>query len=409
MAELKKCFTPVRLTALQTRAFHDRVQGAKETVDAYAQELRKLFSKAYATTTRGGSEAEKMGQTVLASQFVSGLRSELKSKVVGSEGSLEQLLAKARFEEAKRKELLNVQPPKRPTPAASGQNQNQNQGVTPSMVHPVPTQREEVQSRPGKCYRCGRPGHVARACPYPKPSKGQEAHGCKEPAVANVTTAKETGQEERKIEELRRELHEAELAAGLKARSGTIRTVTWSDGGGSILGPTVTTSVEVNGLRTEALFDTGSTVTIMSFDFALDVVAKERPHFSSVEEWRTEARKQFLPPTVSLKNYSGGRLDILAQLPVRLTQGEYNVDVQVMVQKDAPYALLLGTDVQLPLGFSLLRKESDCRGMELITGKWVDLSAESSKEQQIEPGTIDSKEAQNMVEFVQEKPAPRTS
>ena len=42
---------------------------------------------------------------MLVNQFVSGLRSELQSKVVGVEGSLEEIVAKARFEEAKRKEL----------------------------------------------------------------------------------------------------------------------------------------------------------------------------------------------------------------------------------------------------------------------------------------------------------------
>ncbi len=63
----------------------------------------------------------------------------------------------------------------------------------------------------------------------------------------------------------------------------------------------------------EALIDTGSPVTIISLDFAMDVVAKERPRYSSVEE---EVQKQFSPPTVSLKNYRGGRLDIMAQLPV---------------------------------------------------------------------------------------------
>ena len=40
-AELKKRFTPVKLTAIQTQLFHDRVQGAKESVDEYAQALRK--------------------------------------------------------------------------------------------------------------------------------------------------------------------------------------------------------------------------------------------------------------------------------------------------------------------------------------------------------------------------------
>ena len=51
-----------------------------------------------------------MGQSVLANQFVAGLRPELKAKVVGSEGNMEQLLMKARFEEAKQKELARVTP-----------------------------------------------------------------------------------------------------------------------------------------------------------------------------------------------------------------------------------------------------------------------------------------------------------
>ena len=46
-----------------------------------------------------------MGQSVYANQFVSGLKPELKSKVVGFEGSFEQLHVKARFEEAKLQDL----------------------------------------------------------------------------------------------------------------------------------------------------------------------------------------------------------------------------------------------------------------------------------------------------------------
>ena len=59
-----------------------------------------------------------MDQTVLANQLISGLRPELKAKVVGTEGNLEQLLVKSRFDEAKRKELATVKttttPPKKP-------------------------------------------------------------------------------------------------------------------------------------------------------------------------------------------------------------------------------------------------------------------------------------------------------
>lgn len=85
--------------------FHSKEQGATESVDDFAQELHKLHSKAYSTTIGGNPEAEKVGQIVLVNQFVSGLRSKLKAKVVGVEGSMDEIVAKARFEEGKLKEL----------------------------------------------------------------------------------------------------------------------------------------------------------------------------------------------------------------------------------------------------------------------------------------------------------------
>ena len=41
--ELKKGFTPVKLAAVQS---HDRNQGPKESVDEFAQDLKKLFARA---------------------------------------------------------------------------------------------------------------------------------------------------------------------------------------------------------------------------------------------------------------------------------------------------------------------------------------------------------------------------
>jgi len=103
--ELKKRFTPVQLTVIQTQLFHERRQGAKETVDDYAQSLKKLFRNAYTGVLRGRDD-DAVGQIMLANQFVSGLRGDLKSRVVGTEGNLEQLLVKVRFEEAKNRELV---------------------------------------------------------------------------------------------------------------------------------------------------------------------------------------------------------------------------------------------------------------------------------------------------------------
>ncbi len=107
VAELTQRFTPVRLQAVQSSLFHKRRQKQNETVDLYAQDLRRLFYLAYPRAQQGTQETEEMGRSVLASQFVSGLRREIRVKLAGMEGSLDQLLVKARFEEAKFRDLAD--------------------------------------------------------------------------------------------------------------------------------------------------------------------------------------------------------------------------------------------------------------------------------------------------------------
>ena len=85
--------------------FHDRKLLGKESVDDFSQDLRKLFAHAYTKVEQWSREAEAMGKSVLANQFIAGLRLEIKGMVVGMEGSFEELLVKARFEEAKLRDL----------------------------------------------------------------------------------------------------------------------------------------------------------------------------------------------------------------------------------------------------------------------------------------------------------------
>ena len=101
-SQLAVQFTPVRLQAVHSNRFHQRKQEETETVD---QELRKLFYRAYPRTNQATEEAEGFGRSVLAYQFVAGLKQNLQSKVAGVEGDLKQLLLKARFEEAKIRDL----------------------------------------------------------------------------------------------------------------------------------------------------------------------------------------------------------------------------------------------------------------------------------------------------------------
>ena len=106
MAALTERFKPIRIKSVLSGLFHERKQ-VKESVEEYAQDLNRLYQRAYPHSERGSADAEKMGQTVLAYQFVAGLKPEIRLKVAGHEGSFEQLLMKARLEEAK---LHDLQP-----------------------------------------------------------------------------------------------------------------------------------------------------------------------------------------------------------------------------------------------------------------------------------------------------------
>ena len=56
------------------------------------------------------------------------------------------------------------------------------------------------------------------------------------------------------------------------------------------LGPILMAPVSINGLMRNALVDTGSPCTIISLDFAMEVLKLTRPFFPSLEEWKEAAR-----------------------------------------------------------------------------------------------------------------------
>ena len=62
---------------------------------------------------------------------------------------------------------------------------------------------------------------------------------------------------------------------------------------------------------------------------------------------------QFQTPTVMLRSYNGDILNVVAQLPIILDQGDQEVSSAILIQKDAPQELLIATDLQLVLGYIL--------------------------------------------------------
>lgn len=124
-----------------------------------------------------------MGQTLLSNQFVTGLRSDLKRKLIGTEGSLEELVLKARFEEVKTRELVGdksrTNVPTQTKRLAGGTPSTSAPPVTTSS--PPASSTQSVVPRTGarlKCYNCGLDGHMAWNCPYPKKGRrGEEGQG----------------------------------------------------------------------------------------------------------------------------------------------------------------------------------------------------------------------------------------
>ena len=242
--------------------------------------------KAYSNLARGGQEAEVMGQSVLANQFVAGARPELKAKVVGSEGNMEQLLMKARFEEAKEKELAMVT-----SNNSQRRSGGQRDAVTPQlqMTSAYTTPSENLSKKSGRVKRsyfnCGLANHLIKDCPYPK-QPGKDKETCKsDSAVAVVTPELETKMILERIVMLQKELKEKQVTVAME--EATVNGVSFSDEmTPTKLGPAVYSEVTVNGVNVTALIDTGLPVSIMSLKKAVQILALRKGEFNSPQKWK---------------------------------------------------------------------------------------------------------------------------
>ena len=137
------------------------------------------------------------------------------------------------------------------------------------------------------------------------------------------------------------------------------------------LGPTVFAPVKVNGITTDALVDTRSPAMIISLGFVLKVLVKLRPQNQTDEQWCDAIWKKFQEPDVALSSCGGHRLDFIVQIQLSLSQGDQQIKTIVLMKKDAPNNLFIGTDVQPKLGFALVIKKPNGGAADLLSGEKV--------------------------------------
>ncbi len=410
--ELRKRFTPVRIQGVDTSLFHDRKQKPGETVDTYAQELRRLHQKAYPESIRGSADAEKIGKTLLASQFIAGLNPEIKKRATGNEHSddMDHLLIKARFEEAKLAEAKPVESTavSRATPNDGTYHQTRNsqprsqfraenykrQGApqVKSNFHQSSAGEHQNNSYRGPltCHNCGGVGHFARDCKWRTKRGTGESRASpktgKMSAIASYSyedgprqgiSTNATDQPADKIATLRRKLQEAELQEALEQSRGRIHGITPIDKTErEHLGPIVSAEVELEGVKADALLDTGSPATIVSLEFLINARLSQKPDDQSREEWEEYFKKTVQAPDVVLQSYGGNRIFTVGQTEVTIQHGQHSIRAVVQVQRNAPVPVLIGTNLQSALGFRFLQTDKDGSAIDLLKNESVQLQPE---------------------------------
>ena len=267
-------------------------------MEEHAQDLNRLYQHAYPHSERGSADAERMGQTVLAYQFVASLKLEIRLKLAGHEGSFEQLLMKARFEEAKLHDLQPIPENTKQMTERTPQGRPQSQGSS-----------ADIKNR--RCFVCGQGGHLKKQCPQLRCGKPIESQGSTGRNTNNRTTTnhltgrdheEELSQAQLKVEQLQKELQSAELQQALITKTATMHALKpKGEAQGLVLGPAISVELLLERQPVNALGDTGSPITIVSIDCLLDVLAKLRTPNQTLEEWKQEVKDRFQIASLSEK------------------------------------------------------------------------------------------------------------
>ena len=302
---------------------------------------------------------QRRWKAVLSLQFVSGLHRDIKIKFAGQEGTIDQLLVKAWFEETKLRDLGGTKESKPSRPTAETRH-------APSRNRETGTHRNQHDRPRNACNGCGSIGHYIRQCPFLK-TQNKETHGRGNGKVAHIfpeqpptpstapqTEKKDTPPQQPPAQSLETNWMDTVVEDTLESTLVTLHGVSpVSQPGEGIMGPIPTVEIEVEGTPATAIIDTSSPVTIVSLEILVKALTKNTPG-EDKDAIKDAIRKRLAPTTLHLKGYGGESIPIVKQGKVKFTRGPYTVEACVQIQSNPPAELLLGTDLQSHLGFCLV-------------------------------------------------------
>ena len=190
-----------------------------------------------------------------------------------------------------------------------------------------------------KCYHCGGTNHLLRECPLKGRSASREAGGnSRNTQDRNVSRSRDRGVPSQGIHMVTAAENDKPLkAVGDKESQDSVNDtvdrviITRNSVSDAIdqvvatlhgvepqqgipnvlLGLTPISKMCLEGVPVKALLDTGSPISITSLEFFLKACVQNQKTNESSEEWGRAVKQRLQQPTVALRSYGGGELNIV--------------------------------------------------------------------------------------------------
>ena len=339
---LTKRLQPVQSEALLSAQLLKRKQRSSEKVEEYTRAFEELFESSYGKRA-GMDQASK--EMLKRDLFVQGLLLKWQEKVVPSALTFADALHQARLAEDQDQQLSELhqgrpQEPKKPTEKPHSQGERRD---APARGEDSRDQRGLARGSGPRCFKCGSRGHKLATCP--QRGRPREAPGREQATSSAITVAPGETLEDRS-RRLQEELVDVEYQRMAQAYAG-VDSVTGA------VGPLYYAEVTIESTPVEAMIDTGSSATILSFAL-----------FKRIGKAAKISAQELLRPDIVLRDYNQRPIPVGAKIELTFRWKDRAVTTPVYIQSDlaAGEPCLLGTNVVGPL--ELMKKDTGVQERE---------------------------------------------